>query len=69
MADKVKELIAVLAPTPICDECVVEKLGLATLHQASHRARELAGTDGFERAKEHCAFCGEVKTVTRRTIR
>ena len=69
MADKVKGLIAVLAPAPICDECIVEKLDLAALHQASHRARELVGKDGFERAKDHCAFCGEVRTVTRRTVR
>lgn len=69
MADKVKGLIAVLAPAPICDECIVEKLGLAALHQASHRARELAGSDGFERAKDHCAFCGEARMVTRRAVR
>lgn len=69
MADKIKGLIAVLAPEPICDECIVERLGLSALHQASHRAREFAGTDGIERTKDHCAFCSEARTVTRRTLR
>lgn len=64
-----KGLITALAPEPICDECIVEKLGLAAVHQASYRARELAGKDGFERAKDQCAFCGEAKAVTRRSSR
>ena len=69
MSDKIKGLVSVLAPEPICDGCIVEKLGLAAQHQASHRTRALAGEGGFERADGRCAICGEDKIVTRRNCR
>jgi hypothetical protein len=69
VADKIKGLIAVLAPEPICDDCIVERLGLSAPHQASQRTRELAGEGGFERRKDRCALCDEDKIVTRRNPR
>jgi hypothetical protein len=59
-------LIGRLAPAAICDECIVERLALTALHQASQRTRELAGTRGYERSDEDCALCGEAKQVIRR---
>lgn len=69
MADKVKALIAVLAPQAACDPCIAEKLGIASDHQVTHRTRALAGESGFERVSRACALCGETRTVTRRIVR
>jgi hypothetical protein len=66
VADRVEALIARLSPAAICDACIVERLGLSALHQASHRTRTLAGTQGYERCEEDCAICGEAKPVIRR---
>jgi hypothetical protein len=66
VADKVEALIGRLAPEPICDDCIVERLGLAALHQASQRTRELAGMRGYERGQDECAICGSAKLVIRR---
>jgi len=66
VADRVEALIRRLAPEPICDACIVERLGLPALHQASHRTRELAGTRGFERIQAACATCGEDRPTIRR---
>src|SRR3546814_18587683 len=65
--DRVEALIGRLAPAAICDECIVDKLGLKALHQASHRTRELAGTTGYESSRDECAICGEPKTIIRPT--
>lgn len=67
--DRVEALIARLAPVPICDECIVERLHLVALHQASQRTRELAGQRGYERATAECATCGQPKSVIRRCPR
>src|SRR3546814_16107215 len=65
--DRVEALIGRLAPAAICDECIVDKLGLKALHQASHRTRALAGTTGYESSRDECAICGEPKPIIRRT--
>ena len=69
VADKVKGLIAVLAPEAVCDACIAERLALGSEHQATHRARELAGGGGFERRTGACALCGETRAVTRKQVR
>ena len=66
MADRIKGLIAVLAPDAVCDPCLADRLGLASAHQASHRTRAQAGEQGFERRKDRCALCGETRVVTRK---
>jgi hypothetical protein len=65
VTDRVEALIGRLAPAAICDECIVERLSLTALHQASHRTRELAGMRGYERRDDYCAICGEAKPVIR----
>lgn len=64
--DQVRKLIERLAPEAICDDCIAERLGLSVRQHANHAARELAGSDGFERGKDDCAICGENKLVTHR---
>jgi hypothetical protein len=63
--DKVRALVARLSPEPICDDCLAEKLELAVRQNANRKARELAGSDGFERHKGQCSICGLDKLVTR----
>lgn len=64
--DQVRGLIERLSPDPICDDCIAERLGLPARQNARHKARELAGSNGFERNMDACAICGETKQVTRR---
>ncbi|VVT23981.1 conserved hypothetical protein [Sphingomonas sp. EC-HK361] len=63
--DQVRGLIERLSPEPICDDCISERLGLSVRQHANHKTRELAGTRGFERRKEHCSICGSEKKVIR----
>ncbi len=65
---RVRGLIERLAPEPICDGCIAEKLNL-TPGQANQTARELVGGDGFERQSDICAICGASRTVTRKRVR
>ena len=64
--DRVEALIHRLAPAAICDDRIVERLGLNAVHQASLRTRELAGMRAYERSEEPCSLCGEPKSVIRR---
>jgi len=63
--DQIRGLIERLSPEPLCDDCISEKLGLTVRQHANHRARELAGTPGFERIRDACAICGVTKLVIR----
>jgi len=63
--DQVRGLIERLSPEPICDDCICERLGLSVRQHANHKARELAGTRGFERRKDTCSICGVEKKVIR----
>lgn len=60
----VEKLVARLAPAPVCDDCLTHTLGLSVLHHADLAARELAGTNGFERLRDTCGLCGETRSVT-----
>lgn len=63
--DEVEKLIIRLAPDAICDDCITEKLELTIRQHANHKTRELAGTQGFVRAKDGCSICGSNKLVIR----
>jgi len=64
--DQVRGLIERLAPEPVCDDCIAERLALSVRQHANHKTRELAGQGGFERRKDVCSLCGETKMVIRR---
>ena len=55
--DDVSALITRLSPSPICDDCVAEKLNLSVRQHANHKTRELAGSNGFERRRDICSLC------------
>jgi hypothetical protein len=65
--DDVRALIVRLSPSPICDDCVADKLSLPGRQHANQKARELAGSNGFERRRDICSLCYGEKLVTRRT--
>ena len=64
--EQVRALIERLAPDPVCDDCITERLGLGVRQHANHKTRELAGIAGFERQVGACALCGGNKKVIRR---
>lgn len=61
----VERLVLRLAPEAICDDCIAERLGLSVRQHANHKTRELAGSNGFTRAKDVCGLCGATKLVIR----
>lgn len=63
--DNVEKLVLRLAPSPVCDDCLTDKLGLTILQHADQASRELAGSNGFERSKDECGLCGETRLVIR----
>lgn len=64
--DDVRALVNRLAPAPICDDCIADRLGLSVHQHANHKTRELAGSNGFERRKDICSMCYGEKLVIRR---
>lgn len=64
--DQVRALIERLAPEPVCDDCIAEKLSLSWSSQANLATRELAGAREFERRNDVCALCGGTRKVIRR---
>lgn len=65
VAARVRGLILRLAPEPVCDDCIGERLDVAEGQGVSQATRELAGSDGFERQNGECSLCGGVKKATR----
>ena len=64
--DQVRAFVTRLAPNPVCDGCIAERLDLATPQRANQDTRELAGSDGFERRRDICSLCYGEKLVIRR---
>ena len=51
--------------TPVCDECVADRLDLSSVAQASAATHAAGGVRGFELLKESCGLCGEARHVIR----
>ena len=63
--DQVRLLIERLAPAPVCDDCINERLGLPERNAATLATHLLAGTGGLERQKSRCALCSATKMIIR----
>jgi hypothetical protein len=63
--DDVRALIIRLSPSPICDGCVAEKLGLPIPQYANQKTRLLAGSPRFERRRDICSICYAERLVIR----
>jgi hypothetical protein len=66
MTDAVRKLIERLAPDPVCDDCIADRLELADRQEAGIAANALVGTSQFERRRDACVLCGNTKSTTRR---
>ena len=51
--------------TPLCDECIADRLDLSSIAQASVATSAAGGVGGFERSKAQCGLCGEPRHVIR----
>lgn len=67
IAERIRALIERLAPEPVCDDCIVDRLDLSVRLHANRNTRALAGQGGFERGAGACSLCGTSKKVIRRT--
>ena len=67
MIDDIRKLIERVAPSPICDDCIAERLQLADPREVSIATNELAGLSQFERRRDACTLCDAQKLTTRRT--
>jgi hypothetical protein len=65
--EDVAAFVSRLSPDAVCDDCIADRLQLSVRQHANHKARELAGSEGFERRKAPCSFCGKEKLVIRRS--
>ncbi|WP_245653613.1 hypothetical protein [Sphingomonas pituitosa] len=63
--DNIRALISRLQPEAICDQCIVERLGLAPDVVVEQAVRQLSGTCGIERRRGTCALCESEKIVSR----
>lgn len=66
MIDPIRKLIERLAPNPVCDDCIADRLSLADLERVSLAVNELAATSQFERRRNVCTLCETEKLTTRR---
>lgn len=64
--DRVRELVARLAPYGTCDDCIASKLQITPRQHANHKTRELEKTRAFVRGVGECAFC---KATHKKVIR
>ena len=67
--DDVASFVSRLAPSPVCDDCIADRLKLTVRQHANQKTRELAGRNGFERRKDTCSMCGNEKLVIRKPPR
>ncbi|MGY2736599.1 hypothetical protein [Sphingomonas sp. UYP23] len=65
LGDRVRALVTRLAPHPVCDACVADRLGLDAGARANPETRALAGSGGFERRRDICSLCYGERLVIR----
>lgn len=64
--ERVEALITRLAPAGICDGCLAESAELGGRTDARAFARQLVGSNGFERSNSTCCMCRSFRAVTRK---
>lgn len=65
IAERVEAIIRRMEGTPLCDECITDRLDLSSVAQASAATGAAGGVGGFERLKAACGLCGEQRHVIR----
>lgn len=66
MLMSVRRLVERLAPAPICDACVAERLTLPVNDELHAVLGELAVERGFDRERAPCSLCERAGPVTRK---
>jgi hypothetical protein len=61
--EQVAALIKQLSPSPVCDDCIADRLQLSVRQHANHKTLGLAGTPGFRRDQGQCSLCETHKKV------
>ncbi|MCW1430902.1 hypothetical protein OLX23_17470 [Novosphingobium sp. JCM 18896] len=64
--ERVRRLVERLAPTPVCDECIADRIDDAHLEEVRPCTQELTAERGFVRDNDACGLCGERHTVIRK---
>lgn len=64
--DSVRRLVERLAPTPVCDDCIADRIDDASLEEVRRSTHELAVDRGFMRDNDACGLCGERRMVIAR---
>ncbi|MGR4890694.1 hypothetical protein ACIPPQ_06635 [Sphingopyxis sp. LARHCG72] len=64
-AERVEALIRRLDGTPLCNECIADRLDLSSAAQAGAATQGAGGVGGFELLKASCGLCGEPRHVIR----
>jgi hypothetical protein len=65
IAERVEAVIRRMDGAPLCDECIVDRLDLSSIAQASVATGAAVGDRGFERSKGPCGLCGEPRHFIR----
>ena len=60
---KINDLITQNRPKTICDKCIVDALGLTQHAHSAQITGSLGTTSDFERERDTCNSCGEVRIV------
>lgn len=63
IAGQIEQLIENLNGSPICDDCITDRLNLSVRSQANVVTRELGHREKFDRTKTSCGHCGALKTA------
>lgn len=64
-AERVEAFVRRMDGTPVCDECVADRLDLSSAAQAAAAMHAAGGILGFELLKASCGLCGEPRHVIR----
>jgi hypothetical protein len=66
MFETVRQLVERLAPAPVCDSCVAERLTLDLTDDLRANLGQLAVERGFDRERDHCGLCDQQRAVIRK---
>ncbi|MBV1687701.1 hypothetical protein KRR38_08440 [Novosphingobium sp. G106] len=64
--ETVRRWIERLAPAPVCDDCLAERIDMARPEDVRPAVGELAATRDFSRERGTCGLCGEHRAVIRK---
>lgn len=65
MLPSIRRLVERLAPAPVCDDCIADRLELALTIDLRAALGELAVERGFDRDRDHCSLCDQERPVLR----